>query len=49
MRARPYMAHLGVFDTNMRRGMNGLALQRDPHTGDLNVFRGRRAELVKNV
>jgi transposase len=32
----------------MRRGMNGLALQvqeglhRDPHAGDLFVFRGRR-------
>jgi len=34
--------------TDMRRGMNGLALQiqeglkRDPHAGDLFVFRGRR-------
>jgi transposase len=34
--------------TDMRRGMNGLApqvqqaLQRDPHAGDLYVFRGRR-------
>ena len=39
--------------TNMRRGMNGLALQvqqalkRDPHAGDLFVFRGRRGNLVK--
>lgn len=39
--------------TDMRRGMNGLALQvqealqRDPHTGDLYVFRGRRGDLVK--
>lgn len=39
--------------TDMRRGMNGLALQvqqalgRDPHAGDLYVFRGRRADLVK--
>ena len=39
--------------TDMRRGMNGLALQvqqalkRDPHAGDLFVFRGRRANLVK--
>jgi transposase len=37
----------------MRRGMNGLALQvqqalkRDPHAGDLFVFRGRRGNLVK--
>jgi transposase len=37
----------------MRRGMNGLALQvqealgRDLHAGDLNVFRGRRGDLVK--
>ena len=36
-----------------RRGMNSLALQvqqalgRDPHCGDLYVFRGRRADLVK--
>lgn len=35
--------------TDLRRGMNGLALQvqqalgRDPHGGDLYVFRGRRA------
>ena len=41
----------GVSD--MRRGMNGLALQvqqaleRDPHLGDLYVFRGRRGDLVK--
>lgn len=39
--------------TDMRRGMNGLALQvqqqfaRDPHAGDLYVFRGKRGELVK--
>ncbi len=39
--------------TDMRRGMNGLALQvqqalqRDPHVGDLYVFRGRRADLLK--
>jgi transposase len=39
--------------TDMRRGMNGLALQvqealqRDPHAGDLYVFRGRRGDLVK--
>lgn len=39
--------------TDMRRGMQGLALQvqeqmkRDPHAGDLYVFRGRRGDLVK--
>ena len=39
--------------TDMRRGMNGLALQvqqalgRDPHGGDLYVFRGRRGDLLK--
>jgi transposase len=39
--------------TDMRRGMQGLALQvqeqlnRDPHAGDLFVFRGRRGDLAK--
>ena len=39
--------------TDMRRGMNGLALQvqlalqRDPHAGDLFVFRGKRGDLLK--
>ncbi|EKM98204.1 MULTISPECIES: IS66 family insertion sequence element accessory protein TnpB [unclassified Acidocella] len=39
--------------TDMRRGMNGLALQvqqalgRDPYAGDLYVFRGKRGDLVK--
>ena len=39
--------------TDMRRGMNSLALQvqqalgRDPHGGDLYVFRGRRGDLIK--
>jgi transposase len=39
--------------TDMRRGMNGLALQvqqalqRDPHAGDVYVFRGRRGNLLK--
>ena len=39
--------------TDMRRGMNTLALQvqqglgRDPHAGDLFIFRGRRGDLVK--
>ena len=38
--------------TDMRRGMNSLALQvqeslhRDPHVGDLYVFRGKRGNLV---
>jgi len=37
----------------MRRGMNGLALQvqealkRDPHAGDLFIFRGRRGDMIK--
>ena len=44
---------LAVGRTDMRRGMNGLALQvqealkRDPHGGDLYVFRGRRGDLIK--
>jgi len=39
--------------TDMRRGMNSLTLQvqealkRDPHGGDLFVFRGRRGDLIK--
>jgi transposase len=39
--------------TDMRRGMNGLALQvqqvmkRDPHAGDLFIFRGKRGNLLK--
>jgi len=39
--------------TDMRRGMNSLALQvqqalkRDPHAGDLFVFRGKRGDLIK--
>ena len=39
--------------TDMRRGMNGLALLvqeglgREPHAGDLYVFRGRRGDLIK--
>ena len=39
---------LAVGHTDMRRGMNSLALQvqeglkRDPHAGDLYVFRGKR-------
>ena len=44
---------LAVGRTDMRRGMNGLALQvqealhRDPHAGDLYVFRGTRGNLIK--
>ena len=39
--------------TDMRRGMQGLALQvqeqlkRDPHGGDRPIFRGRRGDLAK--
>ena len=39
--------------TDLRRGMQGLALQvqeqlrRDPHAGDLYIFRGRRGDLAK--
>ena len=39
--------------TDMRRGMNSLSLQvqeglgRDPHAGDLFVFRGRKGHLLK--
>jgi len=41
---------LATGTTDMRRGMNGLslqvqqALQRDPHAGDVYVFRGRRGK-----
>jgi transposase len=41
---------LAVGHSDMRRGMHSLALQvqqalgRDPHCGDLYVFRGRRAD-----
>jgi transposase len=44
---------LAAGTTDMRRGMNGLALQvqqslnRDPHAGDVYVFRGRRGNLLK--
>jgi transposase len=46
---------LAVGRTDMRRGMNGLALQvqealkRDPHAGDLYVFRGRSGDLIKII
>src|SRR5437763_4505551 len=41
--------------SDMRRGMNGLALQvqeslqRDPHGGDLYIFRGARGDLIKII
>lgn len=44
---------LATGTTDMRRGMNGLALQvqqalgRDPHAGDVYVFRGKRGDLLK--
>jgi transposase len=44
---------LATGHTDMRKGMNGLALQvqevlrRDPHSGHLFVFRGRRSDLIK--
>ena len=46
---------LAVGRTDMRKGMNGLALQvqqalgRDPHAGDLYVFRGARGDFIKIV
>ena len=46
---------LAVGRTDMRRGMNGLALLvqqglgRDPHAGDLFAFRGRRGDLLKII
>jgi len=46
---------LAVGRTDMRRGMNSLALQvqetlkRDPHAGDLYVFRGCRGDLLKII
>ena len=44
---------LATGHTDMRKGFNGLALQvqellrRDPHSGHLFVFRGRRGGLIK--
>lgn len=44
---------IAVGTTDMRAGMNGLALKiqevlkRDPHAGDLFVFRGKRGNLLK--
>jgi transposase len=46
---------LAVGRTDMRRGMQGLALQvqetlgRDPHADDLYVFRGRSGNLIKII
>src|SRR5258708_35991189 len=46
---------LAVGHTDMRRGMNSLAVQvqevlkRDPHAGDVYVFRGRRGQLIKSL
>ena len=46
---------MAVGRTDMRKGMNGLALQvqqvlgRDPHAGDLYVFRGVRGDLIKII
>ena len=46
---------LAVGRTDMRRGMDGLALQvqqtlsHDPFAGDLFVFRGRRGDMVKII
>ncbi len=46
---------LAIGRTDMRRGMQGLALQvqeamgRDPHAGDLYVFRGARGDLIKII
>jgi transposase len=46
---------LAVGRTDMRKGMNSLALQvqealgRDPHAGDLYVLRGARGDLIKII
>lgn len=46
---------LAAGHTDMRRGFPGLALQvqevlkRDPHSGHLFVFRGRRGDLIKVI
>jgi len=46
---------LATGHTDMRKGFNGLALlvqetlKRDPHDGNLFVFRGRRADLIKLI
>src|SRR6267378_1316771 len=46
---------LATGHTDMRRGFPSLArlvqesLKRDPHVGDLYVFKGRRGDLIKTV
>ena len=46
---------LATGHTDMRKGFASLALlvqerlKRDPHTGDLYVFRGRRGDLIKLI
>lgn len=46
---------LSLGPTDMRRGMQSLALlvqeamKRDPHEGDLFVFRGKRGDLIKII
>ncbi len=46
---------LATGHTDMRRGFRSLALlvqeelKRDPHAGDLYVFRGRRGDLIKVI
>jgi transposase len=46
---------LATGKTDMRKGMNSLALQvqqslgRDPHAGDLYVFRGARGDQIKII
>lgn len=46
---------LATGHTDMRRGFKSLALlvqeelKRDPHAGDLYVFRGRRGDLIKVI
>ena len=55
MIASPSGTHIGLAAgvSDMSKGMNGLALQvqqapqRDPHAGDVYVFRGRRGDLLK--
>ena len=47
------LAIVATGHTDMRRGMQSLgltvqeSLKRDPHAGDLYIFRGRRGDLVK--
>jgi transposase len=47
--------YLSTGVTDMRRGMPGLSLQvqqalgRDPHGGDLYVFRGRKGDFIVSL